>query len=106
MRLATWIALTLKAGLREQRRDDVARGLVLERAHLARSHQHVRVVVGAYEQLHSACAPARFKRHDLALEHRRRRQLLARAELEREGVADVKRALVDRLVLPGLALGE
>ncbi len=106
VRLAARIALGLKAGLRQQLGDDVARCLVLEGPYLARPHQHVRVVVCAHRQLHTAGAPPRFERHDLALEHGRGRQLVARAQADLETAADVKRALVDRLALSGLGLGE
>ena len=107
VRFAAWIALGLKAGLRQELGDDVARRLVLERAHLARSAS-----ARASGRTRARAARRRRRRHrgssvtisplntvDVVSSSRAPSRTSRRA-------ADVERALVDRLALSGLALRE
>ena len=102
--IAAAVALGAEPRLAEDLGDDVARGLVLERADLARADEGVRAVKAADHQLHPAGAEVELLRHDLALEQARRGQRVTGPQLDLQRLADVEGMGVDRLILALVAL--
>ena len=89
VRVAARVGGYVEVGVAEDPLDDVARGLVLEGAHVPGALQRVRAVEAAHEQPDAPRPELDVERDDGAVEQRGGGELLAGAELDLEVAADL-----------------